>query len=432
MCMTAVVGILNKSAVALAADSAVTITGPNGKKIFNTANKIFTLSKFHPVGIMVYSSASFMGHPWEILIKSYRKHLGEKSFPLLNDYRQDFIRYLKDKIDLVSPGLQEKYFVNQIHLFYDYLLKSCIQAEKDALEGRPNEEQIQYLKEALKKRIREVEHPRWEREPPSIEFEDYVSLSVFLDEKKPLIAPVFQRIFQHLNMGEEVRHLFEEMAYHFIRSRFFVGGYTGLVFAGYGEDEFYPGCIPIEVGGVVDNRIRYNINQDQQVHINDEVIGAIRPFAQTDVINTFIQGMDPTLDTIFVGAIKQFLAQYTTYLIRASQEGGFDLSAILQNLDLERVVEELNRSIQEAKHNKHVIPTMNTVSILSKEDLAEMAESLIYLTFLKRRISFAEESVGGPVDVALISKGDGFVWIKRKHYFEPELNYQFFQNYFKI
>jgi hypothetical protein len=73
---------------------------------------------------------------------------------------------------------------------------------------------------------------------------------------------------------------------------------------------------------------------------------------------------------------------------------------------------------------------MNAVSNLSKEDLSEMAESLIYLTYLKRRITFAEESVGGPVDVAVISKGDGFVWIKRKHYFRPELNKPFFDNYF--
>ena len=32
---------------------------------------------------------------------------------------------------------------------------------------------------------------------------------------------------------------------------------------------------------------------------------------------------------------------------------------------------------------------------------------------------------------SLISKGDGFIWIKRKHYFEPELNQQFFSNYYK-
>jgi len=43
----------------------------------------------------------------------------------------------------------------------------------------------------------------------------------------------------------------------------------------------------------------------------------------------------------------------------------------------------------------------------------------------------AEETVGGPIDVAVISKGDGFVWIKRKHYFRPELNHCFFRNYFR-
>ena len=39
------------------------------------------------------------------------------------------------------------------------------------------------------------------------------------------------------------------------------------------------------------------------------------------------------------------------------------------------------------------------------------------------------ETVGGPIDVAVISKGDGFIWIKRKHYFKAELNPQFFANY---
>ena len=39
------------------------------------------------------------------------------------------------------------------------------------------------------------------------------------------------------------------------------------------------------------------------------------------------------------------------------------------------------------------------------------------------------ETVGGPIDVAVISKGDGFIWIKRKHYFNKDLNPQFFKNY---
>jgi len=60
-----------------------------------------------------------------------------------------------------------------------------------------------------------------------------------------------------------------------------------------------------------------------------------------------------------------------------------------------------------------------------------MAESLVSLTSFKRKVTMESETVGGPIDVAVISKGDGFIWIKRKHYFKPELNPQFFASYYK-
>ena len=52
--MTAEVAVMNKQAIALAADSAVTFQEETGHKIFPSASKIFTLSKYQPVGIMVY------------------------------------------------------------------------------------------------------------------------------------------------------------------------------------------------------------------------------------------------------------------------------------------------------------------------------------------------------------------------------------------
>ena len=69
---------------------------------------------------------------------------------------------------------------------------------------------------------------------------------------------------------------------------------------------------------------------------------------------------------------------------------------------------------------------MEVVTHLPKEELASMAEALINLTSLKRRVSLDQETVGGPIDIAIISKGDGFVWIKRKHYFDPALNPSYF------
>ncbi|MFC1941213.1 hypothetical protein ACFLWL_02240 [Chloroflexota bacterium] len=77
--MTAEIVIMNKEAIALASDSAVTMTEEAGQKIFTSANKLFSLSKYHPVGIMVYGNANFMDIPWETIIKIYReKELGKR------------------------------------------------------------------------------------------------------------------------------------------------------------------------------------------------------------------------------------------------------------------------------------------------------------------------------------------------------------------
>ena len=93
--MTAIVGVLNKQAVAVAADSAITIG--SGRKIYNTANKIFTLSKRHPVGVAIYGNARFNSSiPWEIVIKMYRDQLGDTTKPTIREYASDFFDFLEE------------------------------------------------------------------------------------------------------------------------------------------------------------------------------------------------------------------------------------------------------------------------------------------------------------------------------------------------
>ena len=79
------------------------------------------------------------------------------------------------------------------------------------------------------------------------------------------------------------------------------------------------------------------------------------------------------------------------------------------------------------RHRQFVAPIMDIVEHLPKEELAEMAEALVSVTALKRRVSREAETVGGPIDVAVVSKGDGLIWIKRKHYFDPALNPGYFR-----
>ncbi len=121
--MTAEIAILNSNAVALAADSAVTV-GREAGKVYASADKLFQMSNNEPVGIMLYGQATFLGVPWETVIKCYRSELGNKTFPKLADYLQDFIRYVK-KSKQMFPRKQQKDDVCAIisGFFRSFLLK---------------------------------------------------------------------------------------------------------------------------------------------------------------------------------------------------------------------------------------------------------------------------------------------------------------------
>lgn len=96
--MTAEIAIMNLQAVALAADSAITTYPEGNQKIFSSANKLFALSDFAPVGILVYGNASFMSIPWETIVKEYRHNLERKTFAHLHEYSTDFCRFVTEEI----------------------------------------------------------------------------------------------------------------------------------------------------------------------------------------------------------------------------------------------------------------------------------------------------------------------------------------------
>jgi hypothetical protein len=41
---------------------------------------------------------------------------------------------------------------------------------------------------------------------------------------------------------------------------------------------------------------------------------------------------------------------------------------------------------------------------------------------LKEKVTKPSASVGGPVDVAIITKNEGLVWVKRKLFFDAQMN----------
>lgn len=110
--MTAEIAIMNKSAVVLAADSAVTIGSGGNAKIYNTISKIFELSDCCPIAIMLFNRLDFMGLPLEVLIKEYRRKRKDKRFSKLKDCRDDFVAYLDKEVSYsVQDQIENTYLI---------------------------------------------------------------------------------------------------------------------------------------------------------------------------------------------------------------------------------------------------------------------------------------------------------------------------------
>ncbi len=55
-------------------------------------------------------------------------------------------------------------------------------------------------------------------------------------------------------------------------------------------------------------------------------------------------------------------------------------------------------------------------------DALDLAEFLVDLTIRLTRFMPGPPTVGGPIEVAGITRHEGFKWIKRKHYYRSDLN----------
>lgn len=430
--MTAEIAILNKNAVALAADSAVTIQKPDTQKIYNTANKLFMLSKYHPVGIMVYGSANLMGIPWETVIKIYRKELGEADFSKLVQYAEHLIAFLENSRALFPDRLQASslvgfcdWILSQIQISIDQAVKREIQ-ERGAVDDN----------DVLRIVTASVEHHHGA-------WSEYRRLDCFpegfenelIEKYKPELDSLIDRVFNQLPIESVRGKLLEICAFRMTRDWWSVS-WGGVVIAGFGKDDILPVVQSYTVESIVFNRLKYSPQPHNSNDMNESGAAVIIPFAQAEIVHRFIRGIDPDYKNEMAQFIRTLLTtEYPKRLLeqfagRLNEEDSRNTQAELIKL-ARGILSEFDDKWSAWETGKFISPVIDIVADLPKDDLAAMAESLVNLTSFKRKITAEAETVGGPIDVAVISKGDGFIWIKRKHYFQPELNPAFLANYYR-
>lgn len=403
--MTTEVVIGNRQAIALAADSAVTV---GKERVWKTANKLFSLGPSNDIGLMMNGSADFLGIAWEVIIKLFREEVQGRRFSTVQECAENFIEFISHgrfRTESAERLSFASIFVEQIEALKSHLAYKTKAEFRDLVVQICDDNVAAAGEHAV--RISEL------------------SLADFRRAWRPIIDALAKDILGEVitrRVSDAVTRLLHTLATHGVESDYA----TGLVIAGFGADEMYPCMLSYTVDGCAGPLLR--IWEDRTQNLNDEGTrgGYIVPFGQADIVFSFMEGITlesaEFLDELIPDLLKERSADLINHYVPQQERA-------VESAIQERLNNEAYQTFQEkfSSFRKQAIsnPVTKVINSLPKEELADMAQALVELTSLRRKVDSTLETVGGPVDVAVISKGDGFIWLKRKNYFEIESNRDF-------
>ena len=405
---------MNEMGIALAADSAATAMN----KVFK-ADKVFELSRTQPIGVMIYGLSSIDTIPFELIVNEYRNQIGDRKFATISECANDFLKFIEtggsDSIEN-NPIISPAYVDVQVFSTFSFVLGRFIEQLDDwrVEDGVSEESRPLYIETALKMLAKES------------------SKNVDREQSKQMVASIRESLkrnesYDTLKNYELWRvRKYQNNILKIYANRLLSGEgidlETGIVIAGYGSEEFMPSYKEFVIHGLYPNGLSYTLKSE--IGIDTYTRSWIETFAQDDVMKTYIDGVDPYLLIRINDGLLQTIDDMTKLFSEHLPEET-DLDEIYDAN--KEIVQNFMDGIRRTMRREYRYPVEDAVAFLSKDEMATLAESLIQSTSLRRHVSRDRESVGGPIDVAIISRNEGFVWIKRKHYFNTELNLSYLE-----
>ncbi len=413
--MTSEVCLMNSLSVVLAADSATTVEyyGQNGaeKRYFKGANKIFQLSEAHPVGLMIYNSASLLSVPWEVTIKEFRKELADKSFNTVEGFADEFIQWVNASQRLFPDDIRRSSFVQQVGtslitilfgfnkqhqedetLDFSAFVDTYIENEGTVVENsKLSEEEIGELTASTKNDVIN-------------EFEKWLGFANVTDvDEATRDKTIEEATKQALNLLARENN------------------YSGLIFAGFGDHSVFPELVSYSQCKLWGTKFVASGKKVEKV--THDIPAVLSAFAQSSMTDTFEIGLSFDVFAKMQETFAEELKSISDSLNELS--GGTIADENINELISERLASSKDKIFDYARTN-HSLPMRRVLGVLPVDEMAELAETLINLQSLKEKVTKPSETVGGPVDVAAITRSEGLVWIKRKHFFDADLNSRFF------
>lgn len=195
---------------------------------------------------------------------------------------------------------------------------------------------------------------------------------------------------------------------------------VGLLFTGFDNKSIFPKFIHINILNFIGEKLKYTMMNSGEAN---GVYAQIIPLAQPEVMRTFYYEISSKYSNAIPGLINSEIDKKMNELKTFVSEEVFNqIKDKLSDVGL-----NVQSSILEKSRKESFEPFINNIVNLGVPELAFLSESLVNITSLKRQYSIDgfQQTVGGPTDVATICQGEGFIWIKRKHYFDKDKNMQY-------
>ena len=412
--MTALVGVLNKRGVAIAADSAMTVLANGSSKIYNNEQKIFPLSDKNPIGVMICNNLNFLTTPWALIFELYKAERGNQTFPNLTSYVEDFIKYLESLKRLQTPEVKNAFYQNEFEQLTDGVSSIFEKNYDEVTERNPEISNEEVSRVCYDKTFKELKELIYDSEINQ-RLKDFSVQDFYHEVIEPNKEYFSLKRKEFPRMTDEEWHILLDCFHRDIINNSFSGTQQSeLIFVGFGSDDIFPASQRIYILGMAGNQIKYNIEEISEIsHISS---AEIRPFAQTDVMLTLMKGVSPQSDQEYRDATLELegnIIQEITNLLKKEKVSASVIKKV-KDLTYEKIHERYIDRIDTFVNENFINGVVTALDFFNLEEMAKMAENLIAVTNLQRHISSSEESVGGPIEVAIITKTDGFKWIK--HY----------------
>lgn len=421
--MTSEVVILNRKGVVLAADSAVTTSGvvatANHPRYSKAANKIFDLTPHGSIALTIFGNAHIDRVPWELAAKLFRSSLtGQAPLPRCDDYLQGIKNFLN-----ASPQLFPAAFLTG-------QFKSDRFAEAAAYVLRQADAQFPHLLDptqpiAQRRAAWQQGHAAVSARLAGVPVHPGLSQAAHQQElgnSAWLVAALTQELAANGSLAplgippQDLANLSIEAIYR--EPTWFLSS-TGVVVAGYGSEEIFPSYKCVHVYGHVGTEL---LVVDESAHKVTHDNGAhIQAFAKSSMIDVFTRGVDYSLWEL----IRSHSAAKFQSLVDELKGAGIVIPDNIAVPAIENAQHAFMAEWVGENTRRHLAPLRQVLDGLGMGEMSELAETLLVLESLKERVTSPSESVGGPIDVAAITKAEGLVWIKRKHFFDPALNLRF-------